>query len=79
MSVLMVANWRDKKANSLFSTRRSFNFLPEILSIFSYTDSKSPYSLINLRAVFSPTPGTPGILSEESPISAFISITLSGP
>ena len=75
----MVANSRDKNAKSLFSTSRSFSFLPEISSIWSYTDSRLPYSVINLRAVFSPTPGTPGILSEESPIRAFISITLSGP
>ena len=32
--------------------------------------SRSPYSLISLAAVFSPTPGTPGRLSDGSPRSA---------
>ena len=33
---------------------------------------------INLMAVFSPMPGTPGMLSEESPIRARMSTTCSG-
>ena len=41
--------------------------------------SMVPYSLISAWAVFSPMPGTPGMLSEASPISPMISTTRSGP
>ena len=34
---------------------------------------------MSCAAVFTPMPGTPGTLSVESPISAWTSITLSGP
>ena len=37
-----------------------------------------PYSPINFFAVFSPTPGTPGILSTASPHKPSISITCIG-
>ena len=40
--------------------------------------SRSPYSLTSLAAVFSPTPGTPGRLSEGSPRSAASSGYFSG-
>ena len=57
----------------------SFSFsLPFILSIFSYTPSRVLYSFNKLRAVFSPTPLTPGMLSDESPIKAFKSTILAG-
>ena len=45
-----------------------------MLSIFSKTASTEPYSFINLKAVFSPTPGTPGMLSDLSPISPLTSM-----
>ncbi len=48
---------------------------PLILSAFSKTFSNVPYSANNLAAVFSPTPGIPGILSTASPIIPKISIT----
>ena len=40
--------------------------------------SRSPNSLISSAAVFTPMPGTPGTLSDESPIKACTSITLDG-
>ena len=40
--------------------------------------SRSPNSLMSRAAVFTPIPGTPGTLSEESPISACTSTTLDG-
>ena len=39
-------------------------------SIRSYSASSVPNSRISLAAVFSPTPGTPGMLSVGSPLSA---------
>ena len=50
---------------------------PFILSALSSTDSSDPYSANNFAAVFSPTPGIPGILSTASPIMANMSITWS--
>ena len=41
--------------------------------------SRSPYSMMSCAAVLTPMPGTPGTLSLESPISAWTSITFSGP
>ena len=41
--------------------------------------STSPKSFTNCAAVFGPIPGTPGILSDESPDNACTSITFSGP
>ena len=35
-----------------------------------HATSRSPYSRISFAAVFSPTPGTPGMLSVGSPLSA---------
>ena len=40
--------------------------------------SMLPYCAINFCAVFSPTPGQPGMLSELSPISPSISMTCAG-
>ena len=39
-------------------------------SIRSYSASSVPNSRMSLAAVFSPTPGTPGMLSVGSPLSA---------
>ena len=38
--------------------------------MFSMTPSREPYFWIHFWAVFGPTPGTPGMLSEVSPRSA---------
>ena len=40
--------------------------------------SKVPYSLMSFIADFGPTPNTPGILSDESPIKPNRSIIFSG-
>ena len=41
--------------------------LGDSASRWAYSESRSPYSLTSLAAVFSPTPGTPGRLSDGSP------------
>ena len=51
---------------------------PAIFSGSPYSASRPPRPCSNACAVFSPTPGTPGMLSEESPISARKSIINSG-
>ena len=63
-------------ANSMRFSRRLFCL---ISLARSSSVSRSPYSPISCAAVFTPIPGTPGTLSEESPASAWISITCSGP
>lgn len=55
-----------------------FNFFfsaPFSLSVCASSCSTPPNSLISFTAVFSPTPGHPGMLSAESPISPRRSIT----
>ena len=54
---------------SRWAARFSRNF-GDRSSRCSYRVSRSPYSLTSLAAVFSPTPGTPGRLSEGSPRNA---------
>ena len=44
--------------------------LPDISSACLISSSKFPYSLIHLTAVFSPTLGTDGKLSDGSPLKA---------
>ncbi len=51
---------------------------PAILSCSLYSVSSPPRPCSSAWAVFSPTPGTPGMLSEESPISARKSMISSG-
>ena len=63
----IVANFLDKKANSLLSSTFSFCF-PLSSCVFSYKPSILPYKPNSFFAVLSPTPGIPGILSEASPI-----------
>ena len=67
-SVTMVAISRERNAESLLS-RTFSNCLPFRSSRCSYRPSKLPYFDRNFAAVLSPTPGTPGILSAESPFS----------
>ena len=61
-----------------FLPARTFSPIePVILSALSSTPSKVSYNFKSLAAVFSPTPGIPGILSEASPIKPNISTTCS--
>ena len=71
-SVLLI--WAISKC----SFKASLFLLFFISSACSNAFSIEPYSLIIVVAPFSPIPGTPGILSEESPISAFTSINSLG-
>ena len=73
-----VTSSRLTRASSAFSIRFCRRFGCLISSARSSSVSRSPYSLINCAAVFTPMPGTPGTLSTESPQSACTSITLSG-
>ena len=75
-SVLMVARNFDILMSSTAPSTFSF-ILPFNLSVLARRLSTLPNSLISLAAVFSPTPGQPGKLSAESPISASRSITCS--
>ena len=78
-SSFRVTKTLDKRAISTFSIRLSRIFDGFISAAAASTDSRSPYSEINLVAVFGPIPGTPGTLSDESPIKAKTSPTSSGP
>ena len=55
------------KALSLFSKSVSLLLFCGISEAFFNNVSKFLYLLINSAAVFTPIPGTPGTLSEESP------------
>ena len=66
-SRIIRANFFDKIPSSLLSVIFSPSF-PVISYDFSRSVSKFPYCFINFFAVLSPTPGSPGILSTESPI-----------
>ena len=77
MSTMMVASWRDKNASSLDDSTRSFVF-PLSASRLSYRPSMLPNCWRNLMAVFSPTPGMPGMLSALSPIMPNRSMTCLG-
>ena len=80
-SKLIVPKVFDKNAKSLFCSIFSFCFPFKSSSPFSnlsYKFSIEPYFWINDKAVFSPTPGTPGILSDESPCNPFTSINCFG-
>ena len=66
-SRIILASFFDKIPSSLLSAIFSPS-LPVISCEFSRSVSKLPYSFINFFAVLSPTPGSPGILSTESPI-----------
>ncbi len=68
-SVTMRPTWRLMKASARCSSRRSRS-LPFTSSRCSYIASSVPNCWRRATAVFSPTPGTPGRLSEVSPFSA---------
>ena len=69
-----------KDTRFIFLSKSSKEFLrfspttPFINAAFSLIDSKSPYSFNHFAAVFCPTFGTPGMLSDESPTRANISL-----
>ena len=73
----MVASSFERIPNSLEASTFSFIF-PLRSAVFSNNFSIDPYWAKNFLAVFSPTPGNPGILSTESPIIPRKSITCSG-
>ena len=75
-SILMVARNREKIICSLFSSILVFN-APLSSLVRSSKASMLPNSFRSFTAVFSPTPGQPGILSEVSPIKPNKSITCS--
>ena len=80
-SKFMVPSVLESIANSLFSKSLSFTFgfkSSSPFSIVSYNPSIVLYFLISSNAVFSPIPGTPGILSEVSPCKPFTSISCFG-
>ena len=76
-SVIIVASFFESNPASLLASIFSRS-LPLILSVFDNKFSILPYSLRNFLAVLSPTPGSPGILSTESPFIARKSITCIG-
>ena len=52
--------------------------LMRLSSMFWYTPSSEPKACTSERAVFSPMPFTPGMLSEVSPIRLFTSMSCLG-
>ena len=76
-SILIVARNLEKVISSLLVSTFVFK-APFSWSVCSSRFSILPNSAISFWAVFSPTPGQPGILSEASPISPSMSITCAG-
>ena len=66
-SVMIVAILREMSASSMCA-RRFSPILPLTSSAWAITSSKLPYRAINALAFLGPMPGTPGMLSEESPL-----------
>ena len=73
----MVANFLDNIPNAALASILSF-MAPFNWCVLAKRFSIEPYSAKNFFAVFSPTPGSPGILSAASPIIPRKSITCSG-
>ena len=78
MSYCSVASCFDMRASSACSTRFCLRLAPEISSTLASTSSSEPNCCSSWVAVFSPIPGTPGMLSEVSPRSPIRSVTSSG-
>jgi len=76
-SNIMVANSFERSAWSAKFSTFSFCF-PFSLSVFLSRFSTDSNSAIKSLALFSPIPGTPGILSEASPHKPNISMSCSG-
>ena len=74
----MVTSSLERRAWSANSIRFSRSFFCLKSGALASTSSREPCSRISLVAVLAPTPGTPGTLSEASPIRPRTSITLSG-
>ena len=72
--VSIVANFLLSKPCSANSSNFSF-ILPFNSWVWAITPSMVSYCLMSFLAVFSPTPGIPGMLSTESPHKPRISIT----
>ena len=77
-SFFNVTNFLLSSALSLLAKSVSLLLFCGISSIFFNKVSKVLYLLISSAAVFTPIPGTPGILSEESPAKDWTSITWLG-
>ncbi len=77
-SSLRVTSFLLKRALSLFANNVSLLLFWGISSAFFKSVSNVLYLLISSEAVFIPMPGTPGILSEESPAKDCTSITWLG-
>ena len=75
----MVASRLDFSASSVAVRSDSRRFSPETWSSEAYTPSRLPNWSSRSAAVFSPMPGTPGMLSDVSPLSPMKSGTSSGP
>ncbi len=69
-SVRIVTSSFERTTSSRCSTNASRARLPVISSTCASTASTGPYASISLIAVFGPIPFAPGMLSDESPISA---------
>ena len=76
-SSMIRASFFDKSPKSLLASIFSF-ILPLSSWVLASRFSILPYSAKNFLAVFSPTPGNPGMLSTESPIMPKKSMTCSG-
>ena len=63
-----VASCLEMRAFSACSVRFCLRLAPEIESMLASTPSRSPHSWSSCEAVLSPIPGTPGMLSEVSPL-----------
>jgi hypothetical protein len=77
-SLSIVARCLESLACSSCSFRRRFTRSGFTLSALSKISSKAPSACMSLTAVFSPIPGTPGILSDVSPANPLISGTYVG-
>jgi len=75
-STLMVARNLEKAIISRFASTLVLS-APFSRSVWASRFSMLPNSATSFCAVFSPTPGQPGMLSEESPISPSMSMTCS--
>jgi hypothetical protein len=66
------------RASSANSVRFCLRLAPEISSTLASTSSSVPKRCSSSAAVLSPIPGTPGMLSDVSPLSPMKSGTSSG-
>ena len=64
----IVASCLESRASSACSVRFCLRLAPEMSSTWASTPSRSPKRCSSSAAVLSPMPGTPGMLSEVSPL-----------